>query len=1706
MKKSLLFSGLIVAMTLLCCYALVTADVIHQKKVATTHSVVTSKAPAATTIEKANAATVNDPAAGLFSGATKSAALPVPKAEELDKSPIATRPGVTSTEAISAANKAAVAQAEAAEVAKKLEMENAKATLRAPAATASLSSEAAAMPDPRVEELRMRIEELKNQGLYDAALWNEFFRLTTPEKPSGGRLDQGGETCALATVIGALPYNDNGTTVGYVNDYDPGAWGTGCPYTGSTSPDVVYKYTPTTNETVDINLCNSGYDTKVYVFLGSCVNANLVACNDDGCPGYRSVIYALALTAYNDYYIVVDGYGGASGTYVLAITLPPPPPGCPVGSLFSQPPTDPGGAWNAFTSDNNPTWPFWYMVFENFWGLTSYTCDLHWWGLMLNFNNGWYDCPGENPMTFDIAFYQDAAGLPGAQVGPTLTIPVLGVATGALYSGYPLYYFNTTVSPCVGLAAGWVSIQGVSTASPQCSFLWMNSPVGDLISYQYDGATMNPLVNNLAFCLTGTGELLGACCDPINGSCVDNVPAAACQAPRLFYANTLCSQIQPPCGMGACCAPTGECTQTTYANCSGVWNPGITCSPNPCAAPGGNCSNPVVVNLPPATWPYTNNNTTCGMGDDYFNTCLGYYDEGEDIIYQLNVSSAVTVILTLTSNSSWVGMCIDNSCPPDMSCINYCTTSGSACTINNVALAVGTYYIMIDTWPAPDCIPNFTLTIDVGGGVQPGEECATAIPIPSLPYTDTKNSCLYGYTCGSYTAPDLFYKYTVQSPDEYLTISLCGSSYDTYLYVWSECCVTMLAYNDDFCGLQSQITRCFDPGDIWIEVSGYSSGCGTAILNVTSAGPCPEAPPNDDCANATVVTLPYEGDGTTAGATDDCAAIAGYPSVWYTFTVPYDCNNLTVEYCNSPTYFDNYLIVLSTDCECSMFYYGAYAWSCPDGLLINHFNGIPAGTYYLPIYVSPAGQFHIYIHNEECQPPPQCPDGSLFSQGPTDPNGAWSAYTSDNNTYPFWYMCFDNFWGLTSYTCDLHWWGLMLVPIWYECTSENPMTFDIAFYMDAAGLPGVQVGPTLTIPVLGVSTGIYYAGYTLYNFSTTLSPCVGLAAGWVSIQGVSTGSPDCAFLWMTSPVGDLLSYQFDGTTMSNLGTDLAFCLTGEGELIGACCNPIDGTCVDNVTPSQCPYPNLFYANTTCAQLVPECGMGACCDDLTGACTQTSYTGCQGPDMTWHAGMSCDPNPCPPPGPENDHCEDAITLIVNDPNPTCGSTVGMTGPDCPEYTFPDLWYTFTLTEDCGDLIVEWCGTTLSGSLYPYMYTDCDCGGAAWCASYEWTTCPDGLISMHWSLAAGTYYYPFNTDGVGDFCIRLVCGGAPNCQPCDQAIFTGAGTPTPGVGWVFDDPNGTTCEWNGMPQNCIWGADYIWSEDCGGYQYATTPKKWYTFTIDCISDITVTCTPLSTNDPQIALISACPTLNGDEDMTLYCINSADVGVGGDLETFTEINLPPGTYYVEVGMWATCGPYDLEIRSSDCPLPVELTTLEAIAADRQVALQWTTASEKDNASFDVQRKTASSDWMTIGKVDGVGNSQTPTNYSYTDRAVVNGVTYTYRLISRDINGTTHEFEKTVEATPSAPLPTEYALYQNYPNPFNPQTSITYAVKEAGFVTLKVYNLIGQEVGTLVSAKMEAGQYTAAFTANDLPSGVYVYRLEVNNFTAQQKMVLLK
>ena len=92
------------------------------------------------------------------------------------------------------------------------------------------------------------------------------------------------------------------------------------------------------------------------------------------------------------------------------------------------------------------------------------------------------------------------------------------------------------------------------------------------------------------------------------------------------------------------------------------------------------------------------------------------------------------------------------------------------------------------------------------------------------------------------------------------------------------------------------------------------------------------------------------------------------------------------------------------------------------------------------------------------------------------------------------------------------------------------------------------------------------------------------------------------------------------------------------------------------------------------------------------------------------------------------------------------------------------------------------------------------------------------------------------------------------------------------------------------------------------------------------------------------------------------------------------------------------------------------------------------------------------------------------------------------------------------SSNISDDYKLYQNFPNPFNPATIISYKINQSGFVTLKVYNLVGQVVKTLVSEYQESGTFSKQFDASELSSGIYLYKLQVNNFTSVKRMTLIK
>jgi hypothetical protein len=224
------------------------------------------------------------------------------------------------------------------------------------------------------------------------------------------------------------------------------------------------------------------------------------------------------------------------------------------------------------------------------------------------------------------------------------------------------------------------------------------------------------------------------------------------------------------------------------------------------------------------------------------------------------------------------------------------------------------------------------------------------------------------------------------------------------------------------------------------------------------------------------------------------------------------------------------------------------------------------------------------------------------------------------------------------------------------------------------------------------------------------------------------------------------------------------------------------------------------------------------------------------------------------------------------------------------------------------------------------------------------------------------------------------------------------------------------------------------------------------------------------------------------------------------------------------------------SNAPLPVELSSFSASVVGYAVKLNWKTETEVNNYGFEIHRTTsplpspyqgeggvAGRGWEKIGFVNGNGNSNSPKSYSFTDTDVLSGK-YSYRLKQIDNDGQ-FEYSKTIEVDLGAP--TKFELSQNYPNPFNPITKIKYAIPnvtlsvssraesryEGSLVVLKVYDVLGNEVTTLVNEEQTAGVYEVEFSSVGLASGIYFYRIAIQSdklqsgsFVETKKMIIMK
>jgi hypothetical protein len=361
------------------------------------------------------------------------------------------------------------------------------------------------------------------------------------------------------------------------------------------------------------------------------------------------------------------------------------------------------------------------------------------------------------------------------------------------------------------------------------------------------------------------------------------------------------------------------------------------------------------------------------------------------------------------------------------------------------------------------------------------------------------------------------------------------------------------------------------------------------------------------------------------------------------------------------------------------------------------------------------------------------------------------------------------------------------------------------------------------------------------------------------------------------------------------------------------------------------------------------------------------------------------------------------------------------------------------------------------------------------------------------------------------------GIPGGFATDPAFTISTNTPAPsryyvkvacsGVAWTsatftiadglneYDLSNGWQCEVTSVPCN---EPNNVHIETIGGRNFIANGPYYQCLRFCAGVPTTICLGPLAADEyPHVLLLPGC--------------EHGLIGCDVQCPPASLIYDPAGWVYLAPGVWCNtvlagndgCACLCLDFIESAIDLQMNVN-----AGDSEVEVLWTTATETNMASYNVQRRIMGHAFETIASVTA-NNTTTISNYTFVDESADNGTVYEYTLQLVDINGSTSMSGTIASATPSvdAAVITEYALLQNYPNPFNPSTNLVFDVVAENNVNLTVYNAMGQEVASLVNGTVGAGRHTVSFDATNLTSGLYFYTVKIGNeFTATKKMLLVK
>jgi hypothetical protein len=529
--------------------------------------------------------------------------------------------------------------------------------------------------------------------------------VTYDQKSNGSFTMQGTDVIPGAPIGVGGPYA--GTTTGYTDDYEEA-----CPYTGSTSADVVYDFSAPAYGNYSFDLLGSAYDTKLFIYDAA---LNLIACNDDFHPDYTSYLEVGLGTGV--YHVIIDGYGGGDGDYTLFIAQTPElgtdiMPGTPVGV----------GQY------------------------AGNTC-----GFVNDYDEA---CPYTGGTAPDVVYEFTTTGgsfifdLCGSDYDTKLYI----------YDGLgALYACNDDF--CPGYMS-WLELVGMPADTYQIIVDGYGTSCGDYLLVIAESEAEPCLPIDCADGATAEGE---AVCfegfvDDFNGGC-NSVPDVW---GTIAMGETVCG------------------TSGTYLTDA-----------------GGN-----------------------SRDTDWF-----LFDRPEDGYIEVSIlTDFPAYVFVLGTSIDCVTADIISAPVPIEGCVPYFETLTFDDTYEQYALWVGP-----NVFDGVDCGATYNLTLGPVPALG-GDTCGDALEI-AVPGLEIGNTCGYTDTVGN-PASDVWYHFNL-AVDCDVVIDLCASTYDTYVRLFADDCITELFINDDACGLQSILDLPgLAAGDYYIAVEGYSSSCGDYVLEI----------------------------------------------------------------------------------------------------------------------------------------------------------------------------------------------------------------------------------------------------------------------------------------------------------------------------------------------------------------------------------------------------------------------------------------------------------------------------------------------------------------------------------------------------------------------------------------------------------------------------------------------------------------------------------------------------------------------------------------------------------------------------------------------------------------------------------------------------------------------------------------------------------